>query len=194
MTAPRQFIYEFPGPADLAATATSMTTVSITWSAVPGATQYEVARRVSGGTSPDWTVVGIVTGTSQPDTDVVATKTYLYRVRAGDATTFSGQSSLDTVTMMTDPPISAGAPIKSDDLTNLRSRVNSVRSTAGLSLPSYTDPTSTVVLATHITELRTRLTQARTALGLTTPAFTDSSLTGIPIKAVHFNELLDLLR
>jgi hypothetical protein len=195
MTAPRQFTYAFPGPVNLAATATSTTTVSITWSAVPGATNYEVARLVSGGVSPVWTVVGIDSGTSQPDTDLVATKTYLYRVRAGDGTTFSSQSSLDAVTMMIDPPISVGALVMGADLTNLRSRVNSMRSTAGLSLPSYPDPTAAPVLATHITELRTRLTQARTALGLTTPAFTDPALVaGIPIKAVHFNELLDLTR
>ena len=194
MTAPRQFTYELPGPANLAATATSTTTVAITWSAVPGATNYEVARLTQGGVSQVWTVVGIVTGTSQPDTDVVATKTYLYRVRAGDGTTFSAQSSMDAVTMMIDAPISVGALVMGADLTDLRSRVNSVRSTAGLSLPSYSDPTSAIVLATHITELRTRLTQARTALGLTTPAFTDVSLTGIPVKAVHFNELLDLMR
>jgi IPT/TIG domain len=194
MTAPRKFTYEFPAPANLAATATSPTTVSINWSAVPGATQYEVARLASNVAPQSWTVIGTVFGTSLGDTDRIADTTYLYRVRAGDGITFSAQNSVDAVTMMSDSPISVGALIVSTDLVNLRARVNSVRSTAGLSLSSYTDPTSTPVLATHITELRTRLTQARTALGLATPAFTDPSLTGIPVKALHFNELLDLMR
>ncbi|MDP9192469.1 MAG: IPT/TIG domain-containing protein [Acidobacteriota bacterium] len=195
MTAPRQFTYAFPGPSNLAATATGATTVSITWSAVPGATRYEVAR-LSSNTSPQvWTVIGIVFGTSEADTGV-AEKTYLYRVRAGDATTFSTLSSIDAVTMMNpdSDTIVAGSIIKSVDLTNLRTRVNGVRSIAGLFQYSYTDPSPTLVNAIHITQLRTTLTQARTALGLTTPAFTDTSLTGIPVKAVHFNELLDLMR
>jgi hypothetical protein len=194
MTAPKQFTYAFPAPANLAAVATDATTVSITWSAVPGATRYEVAR-LSSNLPQLWTVIGIVSSTSQADVGA-AEKTYLYRVRAGDATTFSGLSSIDAVTMMNpdSDTVVAGSIIKSVDLTNLRTRVNGARSIAGLSIPSYTDPTPTLVSAIHITELRTRLTQARTALGLSTPAFTDASLTGIPVKAVHFNELLDLMR
>ena len=195
MTAPRQFTYAFPGPANLAATATSTTTVSINWSAVAGATHYEVARLASNVAPQSWTVIGIVTGLSLGDTDRVAETTYLYRVRAGDGTTFSGQS-LDAVTMMSSESatIIAGALVMGADLTNLRSRVNSVRTAAGLFTYSYSDPTSAIVLASDITELRTRLTQARTALGLTTPAFTDSNPFGVPIKALHFNELLDLMR
>lgn len=197
MTAPKQFTYALAGPENLAATATGTTTVSVTWSAVAGATQYEVARLASNMAPPSWTVIGIVSGTSQADTDLIAEKTYLYRVRAGDATTFSAQGSLDAVTMMdsASATIAAGALIKSDDITKLRSRVNGVRSVAVLPTSSpYTDTIPGVVQAIQITELRARLTQARTALGLTTPPFTDEIIAGVPVKAVHFNELLDLMR
>lgn len=196
MTAPQQFTYELPGPANLTATATGTTTVSIAWNPVPGATRYEVSRLASNAVPQSWTVIGIVTGTALGDTDRTAEATYLYRVRAGDDTAFSGKSSIDAVTMMnpSSATIVAGTLIRAEDLTNLRTRVNGVRTAAGLSPYSFSDQPPILISAIHITELRTRLTQARTALGLTTPAFTDPALSGVVVKAVHFNELLDLMR
>ncbi len=196
MTAPQQFTYELPGPAGFAATATGTTTVSIAWNPVPGATRYEVSRLASNLIPQSWTVIGIVTGTALGDTDRTAEATYLYRVRAGDDTAFSGKSSIDAVTMMSpsSATIVAGTLIRAEDLTNLRTRVNSVRTAAGFSTYSFSDQPPVLIRAVHITELRSVLTQARTALGLTTPAFTDPALSGVVVKAVHFNELLDLMR
>lgn len=196
MTAPKQYTYEFNAPANVAATATSTSTVSLTWSAVPGATRYEVSR-LNSAIGPTWTPIGIVTGTSHSDSGRVAEKTYLYRVRAGDATSFSSKDGRDAVTMMSDEytTITAGSPILAAQLTTLRTRVNGVRSVAVLTIPSYTDPTPTIIRAVHLTELRTRLTEARTALGLATPAFTDAGLAaGTAVKAVHLQELIDLMR
>jgi hypothetical protein len=41
----------------------------------------------------------------------------------------------------------------------------------------------------HITEIRSALDPARSALSLSTGGYTDGSLTGVVIKAVHFQEL-----
>lgn len=91
--------------------------------------------------------------------------------------------------------IITGAPVLAVDLTRLRTRVNGVRSTAGISVPPYTDSPPTTILAIQITELRARLTEARAALGLTTPAFTDPVVSSeTKVKAAHFNELLDGMR
>jgi hypothetical protein len=196
MTAPKQFTYEYDAPANVAATATSTTTVSLTWSAVPGATRYEVSR-LNSAIGPTWTAIGIVTGTAHSDSGLAVENTYLYRVRAGDATSFSSKEGRDAVTMMSDEyaTVTIGSPILAAELTTLRTRVNSVRSLAGLTLLAYTDPTPTIIRAVHITELRTRLTDARTALALATPAFTDAELAaGIAVKAAHWNELLELMR
>lgn len=91
-------------------------------------------------------------------------------------------------------PITPGMVIRAADMILLRSRANGVRTASGLSEYPFTGAVSGVVPALHIAEVRDALRQARTQLGLTTPAFADSSVVGVTIKAVHFNELLDLMR
>lgn len=58
----------------------------------------------------------------------------------------------------TDPTLSPGMPIRAVHITELRSALNGAYVAAGLTLPTYTDPTITadvtIVKAAHITELR----------------------------------------
>lgn len=196
MTAPRQFTYILAAPQSLVASAPDTSTVSLTWSAVTGATFYEVSRRTPAGA---WDPIATPAVNSFSDTGRTAETTYVYRVRAGDAAfNYSDPSAADlATTMSTDSAtIVAGTPIRAVDLTRLRTRVNAVRSAGGLSAYPFTDTVPVVVRAVHVNELRTALREGRGALAFTTGAFTDGTLVvgATTVKAVHFNELLDLMR
>jgi hypothetical protein len=87
-------------PTNLSATATTATSVSLTWTASSGATSYNVYRAT--GTSPPAAnatprATG-VTGTSFTDNTVAASTTYTYQVTAVNAAGESGRSNADTVT------------------------------------------------------------------------------------------------
>ncbi len=92
-------------------------------------------------------------------------------------------------------PLSTGDQIKLENLTELRSAVNSLRSHAGLSAFAFTlDPSpdhSTTVKADHIRQLRAALEEARAHLGLSTGGYTHSTLTegSSAIYAIDFQEI-----
>lgn len=93
-------------------------------------------------------------------------------------------------------PLTTGDQIKLENLTELRTAVNSLRSHAGLSAFNFTvDPNPqqnvTTVKADHIRQLRTALEEARTALGLSTGGYSHPTLTEnfSLIYAVDFQEL-----
>jgi subtilase family protein len=89
--------------------------------------------------------------------------------------------------------IPGSTPVKEIHLSQLRARVNAQRIRCGLAALTWTDtvvsPGVTQINAAHITELRNGLNAAYAACGLSPPAYTDPSLAGVPVKAVHFNEL-----
>jgi hypothetical protein len=111
--------------------------------------------------------------------------------------TIAGQTF--TVTQaggFTDYPLVAGtSTIKAVHITELRTRINTLRGGCGLSSYSFTDSTltagSTTARAVHLTDLRTALGQAYVACGQTAPTYTDATLTAgtTVIKAVHIAEL-----
>jgi RHS repeat-associated protein len=95
-------------------------------------------------------------------------------------------------------PLVSGLDIKLENLTELRTAVNSLRSHAGLSQFTFTvDPNpvrnQTTVKADHIRQLRTALEQARAALGLSTGGYAHPTLAegSSLIYAVDFQELRD---
>lgn len=176
-------------PTGVNATATTSTQVQVTWSAVTGATSYQVYRRNPGGA---FALRGTSLTTSYNDTASAATA-YLYRVRAVNAGGASGDSAADlaTTVMFTDDPLSSGVTVKAVHLAELRTAVNAVRAQAGLAAGTYTDSavSGVVVKAVHITQLRSSLDTAMSALGLTTGGWTDGSLSGAPIRATHIQEI-----
>ena len=67
-------------PANVKAASASTTSIKITWSAVSGATGYQVFRSTS--STGTFTSLGTVTTTSKTSTGLTAGKTYYYKVRA----------------------------------------------------------------------------------------------------------------
>jgi len=178
-----------PAPTGLSATATTTTSVSLTWNPSSGATQYEVVR----GTGTP-VVVGT---TNYVDNTVLANTSYVYKVRAIDATARRSPDSAPdvatTVLFTDDPAVASTTLIKAVHITELRTAVNALRVAAGLTASSFTDAVPATVNALHVDELRAALTPARTALGLTTGAFTDPTLVvgTTLVKALHVQELRD---
>jgi subtilisin family serine protease len=88
-----------------------------------------------------------------------------------------------------------GVAIKAVHITELRTRIDEVRTARGLSKFSWTDATltqnSTPIKAVHFQELRTALDAAYTAAGKTLPSYTDPTIVAgsTVIKAAHITEL-----
>jgi hypothetical protein len=195
-TAPQQFTYVLAAPQNLVATASSATEVSATWNVVEGATQYELQRQ-----EPDlsWTPVGTTASLTLNDPGRTTDTTYLYRVRALDASAYSSPTSLTdfaTTASFAGQTIAAGTSIEAQLIESTRTAVNALRSEAGLSAMSFSEPVApgALIKAQHFNELRTAVAAARTTLGASTISFTDPSLTGLPVKAIHIQELMNAVQ
>ena len=178
------------GPTSMFATATSTTTVSVTWVAVGGAVNYEILRSTD---HVNYSSRGTATGTTFSDSASAGTA-YLYKVHAINALGAVGPDSTDLVTTVffTDDPIVAGTTIvKAVHITELQTGIDAVRTLAGLGGGSYTAISGgSIITAGHFVELRNALDPARSALGLPAISYTDSSLTaGIVIKSAHVTQL-----
>jgi hypothetical protein len=187
-------------PTGVLATATSTTTVSITWSAPGGSppARYHVYRS-SNGVSYGQVNGEATTGTSYSDSSASGSVAYLYKVRSVDG---SGNESSDsnfdlaTTVVFTDPTLSAQSTvIKAVHILELRTAVNAVRALAGLSAYGFSDSTittgSTRVRKIHVTDLRSALDPARANLGLSALTYTDSVIIAqsTRVQAVHITEL-----
>jgi hypothetical protein len=178
-----------PTPTGLVATAASSALVQVSWTASPGATEYELLRAAAPG---GYGAPIVTTSTSYADSSVTAGAAYVYRVRALDsmahASALSAPDAATTVVFTDDPLVRAA------HLTQLRLAVNALRATAGLAATTFTDTMSVGlrIKTVHLTELRTALAQARSALGLSAITTTDTPPT--VIKAVHVQELRNGVR
>jgi len=183
-------------PANVTATAQTATSILVSWSASATATSYQVFRRDNSGAFNE---IGTPTGTSFPDT-VTAGTAHLYRVRAVNGSGASGDSAYDlaTAVMFTDASLVAGTTtVKALHLTQLQAAVNAVRQlVTGLGNATFSDPnpSGVVIRAADILELRNALDAALGPLGRGTGGYTDSSLSGVPVKAVHFQQIRDRVK
>jgi hypothetical protein len=184
-------------PANVVATAIAATQVSVVWTAVDGATSYEIVRRAAGGTEQ------LFTSGSPPftDTAAAANSAFLYRVRAVGPSGTSGDSSRSlatTVVFTDDPLVLKSTRVKRAHVVELRTAVNAVRALASLSPATFTDSTitaqSTKVRAVHVTDLRSALSTALTALGFPAPTFSSGVGAGSQVKTVHLQELRTLVK
>ncbi len=181
-------------PANVVATATSPTSVLITWNGSAGAT-YQVTRVQAGNVQ---VTAGSSTSGSVVDSPVSANTSYLYKVRAiSPSVSPFGTPDLATTVIFTDPSLVTGIAIKAAHITELRTAVDAVRSLASLGGGSYTtnpSPASGVAIkAAHLTELRTALDQARATVFLSLPAIvytTPNIVAGTTkISAADINDL-----
>lgn len=96
-------------------------------------------------------------------------------------------------TFTDDPLISGVTRVKALHITELRTRIDVLRASHGLSTFAWTDPSLALgqtIKAIHVSEMRTALSQAYSAANQAPPLFTDSITPGAtPIKAVHIQEL-----
>jgi hypothetical protein len=182
-------------PTGLAATAATTTSINVTWNSSSGAAQYEVMRASA---SSGYATVTTTASTSYTDMSVSAGATYLYKVRAIDASSrpspFSAPDAATTILFTEDPLISGVTTVKAVHVSELRQAANAMRAAAGLGATSFTDSVLTggvLIRTTHLQEVRTALTQARAALGLSAISYTDPTLVAgtTVIKAVHVQEL-----
>lgn len=175
------------GPFNLTATATSGTSVAVSWAAFPGASSYQVFRRGAGGA---FVSVGTPVAATFNDTGVSANKAYEYKVKAVVSGVPSADSNVDLATtiVFTDEPLLAGASVKRAHVEEQRLAVSAVRALAALSAPVFTDPvlTGAQVRAVHATEVRAQLDAALTALARPLPVWPDGVLTTTTaVKASH---------
>ncbi|MGH7663878.1 MAG: fibronectin type III domain-containing protein [Gemmatimonadaceae bacterium] len=84
-------------PATLTVQSVSSTEIVLVWSAVPGATSYEVDRSTGTGGSFT-TIAGSVTGTSLSDAGLAAGTQYSYRVRAARSSDRGPYSDVESAT------------------------------------------------------------------------------------------------
>jgi flagellar hook assembly protein FlgD len=172
------------------------TTIHLSWSAVAGATSYEIFRRSGGppfAAFPHYTLSAPVTSF----TDVVPqNQSYYYYVRARNGTELSAGSNVDlgtTVSFTNDPIVAQRDEVHDFHVTELRTAINYARVSAGLSLATWSHPdlTDQRIFVEDVQELRDTLNAARTAAQMPVWNFTDPTLerTRSVIKKVYFKEL-----
>lgn len=165
-------------PPSLSATATSSTSVALTWAQVTGSPTYEIFRND--------VLIDSTTNSTYIDTTVSANTSYLYKVRTVGTSGFSPPDVATTV-IFTDASLT-GVVAKAIHIAELRTAVSAMRTLATLGATTFTDAplhAGTTMKAVHITELRTALDEARAALGLS--ALTHGALS--TVRAVDITEL-----
>jgi hypothetical protein len=179
-------------PANLVATATSTTQVSLSWTGVGGTNHYEVYRSAVVGMP---TLVGAPVSAAYTDT-VAAGTTYVYTVRAVNGSAMPSADSapdIATTILFTDDPLVVFATtVKAVHLTELRTAVNAVRAAAGLGAVTFTDPNPAgiVIKALHVQELRNALDPARSAIGVPSISYLNALVAGS--ARVHAADLTEL--
>jgi hypothetical protein len=146
--------------------------------------------------------ISIVSGTSGTGDGIVrisAPANPTTAVRSGTLTiaglTVRVEQAAGTGTSFTDPQLTSGVtPVRTQHITELRTRIQALRSRFNLAAYPFTDTTLSArvspIRAVHITQLRLALDEVYAAAKRTPPTYTDSPLTaGMTIKASHISEL-----
>lgn len=186
-----------PPTPTLDASGLSGSQVALSWPASAGTASYEIQRSL--GVRDAYVTIATINApaTSYTDSGRTAGATYLYRIRARNATGVSDWSiDPGTTIAFTDPSLVAGeTTVKAAHISQLREAVASIRVLAELPAVTWSDDPlvigGSLIRAVHITELRTALNEARTALDLAPISFTDGTLSpGLTVvRAVHIQQL-----
>ncbi len=102
-------------------------------------------------------------------------------------------SNTTTIEFSEDPLVIGTTIVKATHINELRSAVNTLRTSNGLGAFTFTDPSltaGTTIKAVHITELRTALGAVYTQRGRATPEYPEALITGVTtVKGLHVSEL-----
>lgn len=185
-----------PPVTGVVATATSSTSVQVTWSG-----SCVTLCRVYRSRFNDKSTFDLAgTGTS-PFTDLTAAagRAYLFKVRAFNGTESADSNvNLANTTTYTNTIVAGSSIIWKDDINQMRDAVDAVRALAGMPAGTYTygsgSParitTGTVIHAADILELRANLDAAWFNLFTLHLSFTNSIVAGSSIvQAIDFNEI-----
>ena len=188
-------------PANLIAATFSNARVDVSWSAVPNAHHYQLERASVIGESNFQPINANVVGTTYQDTTVTNGNAYIYRVKAADAANnLSPVSNVDVATAITfdDDPFPVPPTftmVKAQHIVQLRTAINALRITAGLTAASWTQtinpaqPGTVTIMAIDVEELRIKLDDALGIFNLPTGGYTDASLSNKQILKTHITEL-----
>lgn len=175
--------------------------ISLSWTAVPSATGYEVSRL---GSSGGWTSIANGNFTQYTDTNLPANAVYAYRVVAHDSYNSPlAQTPADLASTYTFMQIGTGVGISAAPLNELLGAVNGVRALQGWAAVTWnnilsgSDPLpdpGQMIVSRHVLALRARLNEAMQSIGVPANGYTDSDVQGLTIRAVHLTELQDRLR
>lgn len=127
---------------------------------------------------------------------------YHYRVRGTSSagTAYGSESTFRAgncpVSFTNDPLVAGVTPIRAIHIMELRSAVNALRLSVGLSAFNFNGTVTAggSVKASHIQELRTALGQTRTSLGLPQIGYTYPALAGQPPRTADIMEIRNALR
>lgn len=203
-----------PAPTALVATgyfpSANSVAVKLLWSAPSGATPtgYIVERASSRGTDgPAYAAVGVPVTTlptqANPYVDQApANAVYLYRVKAVYGGGYSDYCTPDLATTVRysgdDPLVGGASVVRAANLTELRTVVEAARTLAGVGTgvwKSNPAPQSNgSILKDHFKELRDNLNQALSALDITQLPPDTTLGAGLPVRAVHIQDVRDKVR
>jgi hypothetical protein len=188
-------------PTGVDAHATGISSVQISWNSVATATMYEVARQDLITLAYTTLNPGGSAGLVYSDNGVSVNKSYLYKVRAvAPSTGPYSTPDLATVIVYANPTLTAGSSVVSaQDLIDMRSAAQAVRTLANQGVFSFTDPAIiagvTSISAVHQSELRTVVNSALSTLSLTAIGYTNPTPTiGAVISAADLNDLRNGIR
>lgn len=173
--------------------------VTVTWSAVAGASGYQIFRQDSAGGA--WNLLNSTSSTQYSDAPA-AGHTFLYRVRAYDALqNQSTDSNYDLATTISfdDPQLNNTIMVRAQHIVQVRIAINDVCTFAGTAIcPSLPYNAAAIdasqVRGMTITEsdfrsARNTIVSLRSSIGASPASFTDLPVQGGPIRAVHMKEL-----
>jgi hypothetical protein len=163
-------------PTNLLATATSPSSVSLTWTAVPAAVGYRVERRTS-LSSP--VVTTDVATNSYNDTTVAPSTAYLYHVRTRTSDGVSGPSNSDIATTFSfsDATLTQGVtPIRALHFNEVRTAINAVRAIADQPVAGTSVAVGVAIQVSDLTALRDAIGAAREALGISSSTWCQPSI------------------
>ncbi len=187
-------------PTNLTVTATSDTTISLSWTASAGSVDhYEIERSQS--ISGPFLFRANAPSTTFQDSGLTTDQAYLYRVRAvtsGGLPSTPGNMAFGATTSFefNGEATLQGKQVKKQHFYDIRTAINAVRLVAGLAQASWVpraDLTGQQILANDVQEMRTKLTEALTVLEVPILSYQDATLqtgtNGTQIKAIHIDQL-----